>query len=147
MPTSQNIVLVSILTGLCSVSEQMTLHFYRGPDAGAVVDQEDAELTPSATNQAGSLWLSKGTEIVAARQARQEVLLTCHYPMLCTCCVTASIQENISIAFQNSVAYANGVAYRGHGQIYMYDGRSQPLPCDVRTVTTSTLNSMSRCIH
>ena len=39
-------------------------------------DQEDAtNWTPAATNQAGSLRLSRGTEIVAAQQSRQEVLV------------------------------------------------------------------------
>ena len=39
-------------------------------------DQEDpVNWTPASINQAGSLRLSRGTEIVAARQARQEVLV------------------------------------------------------------------------
>ena len=39
-------------------------------------DQENAtQWTPAATNQAGSLQLSRGAEIIAAKQARQEVLV------------------------------------------------------------------------
>ena len=40
------------------------------------IDQEDeTNWTPSIENQAGSLRLSRGTKIVAASQARQEVLV------------------------------------------------------------------------
>jgi len=104
-------------------------------------DQEDAtNWTPSATNQAGSLRLSRGTKIVAASQARQEVLVwtdsslySLQYVGAPAVWTATLVGENISISSQNAVAYANGVAYwMGKDKFYMYDGRTQPLRCDVR---------------
>jgi hypothetical protein len=43
------------------------------------------------------------------------------------------VGDNISVASPNSVAFANGVTYwLGNDKFYMYDGRTQPLPCDLR---------------
>jgi hypothetical protein len=104
-------------------------------------DQEDAtNWTPSAINQAGSLRLSRGTKIVAASQARQEILVwtdsslySLQYVGAPAVWAATLVGENISIASRNSVAYANGIAYwMGKDKFYMYDGRSQPLQCDVR---------------
>tara|TARA_R110000796_G_scaffold252058_1_gene385006 strand:- start:904 stop:1752 length:849 start_codon:yes stop_codon:yes gene_type:complete len=51
------------------------------------------------------------------------------------------VGENISIASQNSVAYANGVAYwMGRDKFYMYDGRTQSLPCDLRKFIFNDFN-------
>jgi hypothetical protein len=104
-------------------------------------DQEDAtNWTPSAINQAGSLRLSRGTKIVAASQARQELLVwtdsslySLQYVGAPAVWAATLVGENISISSRNSVAYANGVAYwMGKDKFYMYDGRAQPLQCDVR---------------
>ena len=104
-------------------------------------DQEDAtNWTPSAINQAGSLRLSRGTKIVAASQARQEILVwtdsslySLQYVGAPAVWAATLVGENISISSRNSVAYANGIAYwMGKDKFYMYDGRSQPLQCDVR---------------
>ena len=104
-------------------------------------DQEDvAQWTPASTNQAGSLRLSRGTEIVAAKQARQEVLVwtnsslySLQYQGAPAVWGAQLVGDNISIASQNTVAFASGVAFwMGKDKFYMYDGRSQPLPCNVR---------------
>ena len=113
-------------------------------------DQEDAtNWTPSATNQAGSLRLSRGTKIVAASQSRQEVLVWTDSSLYSLQYVgapavwTASIVgENISISSQNAVAYANGVAYwMGKDKFYKYDGRTAPLKCDVRKYVFNDFNT------
>ena len=113
-------------------------------------DQENAEnWTPDATNQAGSLRLSRGTEIIAASQARQEVLIWTDSSMYSLQYVGAEsgvwaatlVGEQTSIASQNAVAYANGVAYwMGKDRFYKYDGRTQPLPCDLRKYVFSDFN-------
>lgn len=112
-------------------------------------DQEDAtNWTPESTNQAGSLRLSHGTEIVTAISARQEVLVWTNATLYSLQYVGApivwgaqTVGENISIASQNSVAYANGVAYwMGIDKFYMYDGRTQTLPCDLRQYVFKNLN-------
>jgi len=113
-------------------------------------DQEDAvNWTPSATNQAGSLRLSRGTKIVSASQARQEVLVftdsslySLQYVGAPAVWAASLVGENISIAGQKSVAYANGIAYwMGTDKFYKYDGRSQPLKCDVRKYVFNDFNT------
>ncbi len=113
-------------------------------------DQEDSiNWTPSATNQAGSLRLSRGTKIVSAAQARQEVLVftdsslySLQYVGLPAVWTATIVGENISIAGQKSVAYANGIAYwMGTDKFYKYDGRSQPLKCDVRKYVFNDFNT------
>lgn len=104
-------------------------------------DQENAVLwTPAATNQAGSLRLSRGSEIITAAQSRQEILVwtnaalySLQYQGAPIVWGATLVGENISIASQNAVAYANGVAYwMGNDKFYKYDGRAQPLRCDLR---------------
>jgi hypothetical protein len=112
-------------------------------------DQEDAtNWTPAATNQAGSLRFSRGTEIVTAAQSRQEVLVWTNSSLYSMQYVGAPevwtaqlVGENISIASQNSVAYSNGVAYwMGRDKFYKYDGRTQPLICNLRKFIFDDLN-------
>lgn len=104
-------------------------------------DQENAaEWSPSALNQAGSLRLSRGSQIVTALQSRQEILVWTDSALYSLQYVGAPIVwsaqlvgENISIASRQAAAYSNGVAYwMARDKFYIYDGRSQTLPCDVR---------------
>ena len=115
-------------------------------------DQEDAtNWTPAATNQAGSLRLSRGTEIVAAQQSRQEVLVWTDSSVYSLQYVGAGsgvwsatlVGEQTSIASQNSVAYANGVSYwMGKDKFYKYDGRVQTLRCDLRKFIFTDFNDL-----
>jgi hypothetical protein len=114
-------------------------------------DQEDpTNWTPESTNQAGSIRLSRGTEIVAARQARQEVLVWTNSSLYSLQYQGAPgvwgaqiVGDNISIVSQNSVGYANGVAYwMGQDKFYMYDGRVQTLPCNVRRYVFDDFNHL-----
>ena len=105
--------------------------------------------TPSATSQAGFLTLSGGSQIIAAKQSRQEVLVWTDAALYSLQYVGAPVVwaaqlvgENISIAGQNAVAYANGVSYwMGKDKFYMYDGRVQSLRCDLRKFIFSDLNT------
>ena len=115
-------------------------------------DQEDAtNWTPDATNQAGSLRLSRGTEIVSAQQSRQEVLVWTDSSVYSLQYVGAGsgvwsatlVGEQTSIASQNSVAYANGVSYwMGKDKFYKYDGRVQTLRCDLRKYIFTDFNDL-----
>jgi len=115
----------------------------RWSDQGSVVDW-----TPSVTSQAGFLTLSRGTEIIASKQARQEVLVWTDAALYSMQYVGAPVVwsaqlvgENISTASQNCVAYANGVAYwMGKDKFYKYDGRTQPLRCDLRKFIFNDFN-------
>tara|TARA_Y100000593_G_scaffold15543_1_gene30532 strand:+ start:3175 stop:5028 length:1854 start_codon:yes stop_codon:yes gene_type:complete len=142
VPTIQNLILVSDINRFVFVFGTNAIGSSTlDPTLLRWSDQEDAtNWTPSATNQAGSLRLSRGTKIVAASQARQEVLVwtdsslySLQYVGAPAVWAATLVGENISISSQNSVAYANGVAYwMGKDKFYMYDGRTQPLKCDVR---------------
>lgn len=112
-------------------------------------DQEDAvNWTPVITNQAGSLRLSRGSEIVTALQARQEILVWTDAALYALQNLGAPsgwgaqlVGENISIVSQNCVAYSNGVAFwMGVDKFYVYEGTTKTLPCDLRQYVFSDIN-------
>ena len=152
VPTIHNLTLVSDISRFvfCFGSNELggtTLN----PMLVRWSDQEDAtNWTPSASNQAGDLILSNGTEIVAAKQARQEglvwtdsALYSLQYVGAPAVWTAQLVGENISIASQNAVAYANGIAYwMGRDKFYMYDGRTQPLRCDLRKFIFNDFNAL-----
>ena len=105
--------------------------------------------TPSATNQAGSLRLSHGSEIVTAIQTRQEVFVltdsACYGmqylgpPFVWNATLLA---DNISIVGQNSITIASGVVFwMGVDKFYKYDGRVQTLRCDLRQYIFQDFNA------
>jgi len=151
VPTVQNIILVSDIN-------RFVFCFGTNPVGDTTLDptllrwsdQENAvDWTPSATNQAGSLRLSRGTKIVTASQARQEVLVwtdsslySLQYVGAPVVWTASLVGENVSISSQSAVAYANGVAYwMGKDKFYKYDGRTQPLQCDVRKYVFNDFNT------
>jgi len=112
-------------------------------------NQEDfGTWIPAITNQAGDYRLSRGSEIVAAQQTRQEILVW-------TDAAIYSMQylgppyvwgfqimgDNISIAGPNVVSVANNVTYwMGADKFYMYSGRVETLPCDLRQYVYDDIN-------
>ena len=151
VPLTQNTLLVSDISRFvfafgCNALASATFN----PMLIRWSDQENAvQWTPAATNQAGGLQLSRGTEIITAIQARQEVLVWSDTALYALQYVGAPVVwgaqlvgENISIASQNAVAYANGVAYwMGVDKFYRYDGRTQPLPCHLRKFIFNDFNA------
>jgi hypothetical protein len=114
-------------------------------------DQEDAlNWTPGATTQAGSLPLSRGSEIVTAIQSRQEVLVWTDAALYSLQYLGAPdvwgaqlMGDNISIVGQNAVAFSNGVSYwMGVDKFYKYDGRTQTLRCDLRQYIFGDINTL-----
>ena len=113
-------------------------------------DQESAlNWTPTSTNQAGDLRLSRGSEIVTGIQARQEVLIWTDTALYTMKYVGAPVVwgaqlvgDNLSIASRNSAIYVNGVSYwMGVGNFYKYDGRVQTLRCDLKKYIFNDLNT------
>ena len=113
-------------------------------------DQESfINWTPDATNQAGSLRLSHGTEIVTATQARQEILVWSDSALYSLQYLGAPdvwgaqlLGNNISIAGQNATAYAAGIAFwMGRDKFYTYDGTVAPLPSNVRRYVFGDINT------
>lgn len=113
-------------------------------------DQESAvDWTPSATNQAGSLRLSSGSEIVAVVQSRQEIIVLTDSAVYSLQYLGVNsgvwgatlLADNISIISPNAAAFASGVVYwMGIDKFYYYDGRVQTLSCDLRRFVFSDFN-------
>jgi hypothetical protein len=112
-------------------------------------DQESTTMwTPDATNQAGSVRLSKGSRIVAVVQTRQELVVftdSAVYSLqyLGTDAVWNAqlLGDNISISSPNCVSVASGVVFwMGVDKFYAYDGRVQTLSCDVRRYVFEDMN-------
>ena len=112
-------------------------------------DQENAiQWTPAATNQAGSLLLSHGSQIVTALQSRQEILVFTDSSLYSLQYLGAPIVwgsqllgDNISIAGENAVALASGVTYwMGVDKFYKYSGTVQTLRCDLRQYIYNDIN-------
>jgi hypothetical protein len=104
-------------------------------------DQESAaNWTPSATNQAGSIRLSRGSEIQAVAQTRQEILVWTDVALyslqyLGPPVVWGSqiLADNITIVSDRAWAVAAGVTYwMGDEKFYAFDGRINTLNCDIR---------------
>ena len=119
-------------------------------------DQEDAlNWTPSATSQAGSLTLSRGSEIVSSIQARQEILVwtdsalySLQYLGVPDVWGAQIMGDNISVVGPNATAYANGSAFwMGVDKFYVYNGTVQTLRCDLRKYIFEDINKLqySQC--
>jgi hypothetical protein len=112
-------------------------------------DQEDATMwTPSATNQAGSIRVTGGSEIVTAIQTRQEIIVFTDAALYSLQYLgppyvwgTQLMGDNISIASQNAVSQAANVVYwMGVDKFYKYDGRAQTLRCDLKEFIFNDIN-------
>jgi len=108
--------------------------------------------TPDATNQAGSIRLSHGSEIITAVQTRQEITVftdssvySLQYLGPPVVWGSQLLGDNISIAGPNAAVIASGVVYwMGVDKFYAYDGRVQTLNCDLRRFVFSDFNLTQR---
>ena len=112
-------------------------------------DQENPLVwTPAITNQAGSIRLSHGSQIITAIQTRQEIVTFTDQAVYSLQYLgppyvwgTQLLGDNISVLSPNSVALASGVVYwMGVDKFYVYDGRVQTLNCDLRRYVFGDLN-------
>jgi hypothetical protein len=103
---------------------------------------------PAITNQAGSLRLSHGSEIVTTVQSRQEIvvftdssLYSLQYLGPPIVWGSQLLGDGLSIAGPNAVTLASGVVYwLGTDKFYKYDGRIQTLSCDLRQYVFNDIN-------
>ena len=150
VPLYQNLFTVSDASRFCLV--------FGTNDYGSTVldpmlirwsDQESLSVWfPAATNQAGSLRLSHGSEIVSVLQSRQEILVWTDSTLYSLQYLGPPIvwgsqllADNISIISQNASVLASGITYwMGVDKFYKYDGRVQTLNCDLRQYIYSDIN-------
>jgi hypothetical protein len=100
------------------------------------------------TNQAGEQRLSLGSEIVAAVQTRQEIVIITDQAVYSMQYLGPPfvwgfqpLGDNISIMGPNASILASGVVYwMGVDKFYYYDGRVQTLNCDLRRFVFSDIN-------
>jgi hypothetical protein len=112
-------------------------------------DQESTtKWTPLATNQAGSLRLSHGSQIITALQTRQEILVWTDSSLYSLQYLGAPavwgsqlLGDGISIVGQNACIAASGVVYwMGIDKFYKYDGSVSTLSCDLRQFVYGNIN-------
>lgn len=113
-------------------------------------DQESIyEWVPAATNQAGELRLSHGSQLVTGRHSRQEFIVwsdsaiyTMQYLGPPYVWGIDLLMDGISIASPNAVVGSSNIQFwMGVDKFYMYDGRVQTLPCTVRQYVFDDINS------
>ena len=105
--------------------------------------------TPTATNQAGSVRLSHGSEIVTSVQTRQEIVIFTDSSLYSLQYLgppfvwgVQLLGDNVSIVGPNAAVIASGIIYwMGVDKFYLYDGRVQTLNCDLRKFVFSDFNA------
>jgi len=111
--------------------------------------QESAvDWTPKATNTAGDLRLSQGSEIVTAVRTSRQMLVFTEHSLHSVQYIgppytfgTALLGDNIRIAGPNTAISVNDTVYwMGQEGFFMYDGRIRPIPCSVRQYVFDDLN-------
>ena len=154
VPTVQNVIFVSdtsrfIFAMGCNDYGSSTID----PMLIRWSDQDNPYVwTPDATNQAGSIRLSHGSDIITAVQTRQEIVVftdssvySLQYLGPPVVWGSQLLGDNISIVGQNAAVIASGVVYwMGVDKFYTYDGRVQTLNCDVRRYVFSDFNQAQR---
>lgn len=112
-------------------------------------DQESAvNWLPAATNQAGSIRLSHGSEIITALQTRQEIVVWTDTSLYSLQYLGAPLVwgsqlmgDNLSIMGPNAAAIGSGVVFwMGKDKFYVYSGRVDTLNCDLRRYVFNDIN-------
>jgi len=112
-------------------------------------DQENLfQWVPAATNQAGEIRLSHGSQLVTGRHGRQEFVVWSDSAIYAMQYLGPPyvwgvnlLMDGISIASPNAVAGASNMMFwMGTDKFYTYDGRVQTLPCTVRQYVFDNFN-------
>jgi hypothetical protein len=112
-------------------------------------DQENPfDWVPAPTNQSGEQRLSIGSQIVAAVNTRQEILVLTDAAIYSMQYLGPPyvygfqlLQDNISIMGPKAAITINNVTYwMGSDKFFMYSGRVETLPCSVRQFIFRNLN-------
>jgi hypothetical protein len=112
-------------------------------------DQDNpGQWTPTPTNSAGDIKVSRGSRIVRALPTRQEILVWTEshlfsFQFLGTTDVFGlqELADNISILSPRACVTVNNVTYwMGHDKFYVYSGRVETLPCTLRQFVYQDIN-------
>ena len=112
-------------------------------------DQESAvDWTPTATNTSGSLRLSSGSEIVAAVETRQQILVWTDVSLYSMRYVGPPFTFSINLLASNSsiiapnavVAVGDRVYWMDTENFFMYGGQIQAIPCTVLRYVFDDIN-------
>jgi len=153
-PTKARIVLVSD-------NDRHVLALGATPLGGSTLDpllirwgsQESlTQWTPASTNTSGDLRINNGSEIIAAAENRQEILVWTDKSLHSLRFVgnpfvfgQTLISQNITVMGPNSPVVVGDVTYwMGVNNFYKYDGRAQSIPCPVRNFVFQNLNFSER---
>lgn len=106
------------------------------------------EWTPSSTNSAGDLRVSRGSAIIRALPTRQEILVwtdtnlyTLQFLGTTDVFGLQEYADNISIMSPRSMASAANITYwMGQDKFYAYTGRVETLPCTLRNHVFNNIN-------
>lgn len=107
------------------------------------------EWTPSPTNSAGDLRVSRGSRIIRALPTRQEILVwtdshlyTLQFLGTTDVFGLQEYADNISIISSRAVATAANITYwMGQDKFYAYTGRVETLPCTLRNHVFQNINA------
>lgn len=168
VPLSENAVPLSTLPNasdvpaeamqvLVSQNDQHLLAFGATPFGGGPFDPllirwasqaEPQNWTPTSTNSAGFLRISRGSQIVRALAVRQEILIwtesnlySLQYLGTVDVFGLQEYADNISIIGPRAVTSANNVTYwMGQDKFFAYSGRVETMPCTLRNYVFNDLN-------
>jgi len=120
----------------------------RWANVDATIGPEPEVWQPTATNTAGFLRLQSGSNIVAAINSRQEMLIFTDTSLTSMQFLGTSevfglqeLSHNISIAGPNAIVGINNVVYwMGRDKFFTYSGRVDALPCTLRQYIFSDIN-------
>lgn len=168
VPLAENAVPLSTLSGasdvpaeamqvLVSQNDQHLLAFGATPFGGGSFDPllvrwanqaQPQNWTPSPTNSAGFIRISRGSQIVRALAVRQEILVwtesnlySLQYLGTVDVFGLQEYADNISIIGPRAVTSANNVTYwMGQDKFFAYSGRVETMPCTLRNYVFNDLN-------
>ena len=113
-------------------------------------DQENpTDWNPTATNTAGDLRLSQGSEIVAAVRTTRQILVFTDSSLHSLQFIgppftfgTALLGDNVRISGPNAAVGINDtVFWMGQSNFYVFDGLIKPIPCSVLDYVFSDINT------
>lgn len=124
----------------------------RWANVDSFVGPQPENWRPTLTNTAGFIRIEQGSEIITGIRTRQEVLIWTNISLTSFQFIGTEevfsrqeLSSSISILGANTVVDANNVVYwMGVDKFYVYNGRVDTLPCNIRQYVFSNINLTQR---